>query len=351
MTASKPTMAQVAALAGVSTATVRRVLYESGYVKASTREAVLEAVRNTTYRPNAVARGLRTRTSSAIGFLTENELNPFFTKVARAVQAEALRRGYTVLMLNHNRIETVEQRGIDHILDQQVGAVIFCPSSSPEVVRRVMTEGIRVVQLERETVPLGCRILVDAEQGMREAVSHLAGLGHRRIAYIGGDVIALRHEIALDQTNERLRVSAFRNAMASVGLALPDGYIQLGEYLDASGRPSDGVRMMELLLRQAPRPSAVVVGSDFIAAGALQAIHAAGLRVPDDISIIGYDDSIAELLTPPLTTIAQPMDELGRLAVEMALKPIGNPSVEVPTQLKARLVVRNSTSAAGALPN
>lgn len=342
---TRATMANVAEMAGVSTATVRRVIYEDGYVKTSTRDAVLDAVRKTSYRPNLFARGLRTHRSHVLAFVSENELNPFFMKVAKEVQSQALARGYTVLMLNHNGSAAVENAGVEQFIDQRVAAVIFCAAASPDTVKRVAAAGIRVVQVEREVARLGHTALVGARRGIRQAVDHLAELGHSRIAYVGGAPIPNRSEIPIEETNESLRLAAFRETMSDHGLDLPAAFVKLGGYYDKSTfSPLDGRKMMEALLAEKPKPTAVIVGSDFIAAGALQATHGAGLRVPDDISIIGYDDSMANILTPPLTSIAQPMEELGRFAVVTSISP--EPDVEAgQTVFDTHLVIRSSTAA------
>ena len=295
----KSTMAGVAKLAGVSTATVARVIYQNGYVKSSTREAVLRAIDQTAYRPNVFARGLRTKRSATLGLVSESELNPFFTKVAKEVQAQALTRGYTVLALNHNGLAAVEEHGVQQFIDQQVAAIIFCSAAKPGPVRRAVAAGIRVVQVEREVASVGQVILVDAMPGMRAAIQHLHELGHSRIGYIGGQVLPHRQELQPSRSNEALRISAFRRAVAELGLTLPQDYVQLGRYFDPdTGLPTDGATLMDRIIAVNPRPTAIVIGSDLIAAGSLQAVHARGLRVPDDLSIVGYDNSLSSLSPP-----------------------------------------------------
>jgi DNA-binding LacI/PurR family transcriptional regulator len=346
MATSKATMATVAKLAGVSSATVARVIYEEGYVKASTREAVLEAVRKTSYRPNVVARSLRTRRTTTLGLVSESELNPFFTKVAKSIQLQALAKGYTVLTLNHNGVQSVEKAGVQQLIDQHVGAIMFCSAISPEAVKVAANAGHRVVQIEREVAAVGSVVLVDPVPGMRSAIQHLVELGHQRIAYIGGALIPGRSELPVEQSNEALRISAFKTCLSDAGLRLHEGYVQLGRYFDpATGLPSDGATLMRAVLELSDRPTAVIVGSDLIASGALQAIHRVGLRVPDDLSVVGYDDSLANVLTPPLTTIAQPMEDLGKFAIEIATmsatEAAASPREVV---LPTRLVIRESTA-------
>lgn len=340
-------MSDVARKAGVSPATVARVLYNNGYVKQETREAVENAVRQTGYRPNMVARGLRTRRSYTLGLVvSEMRLNAFHPAVAQVVQIEALRRGYTVLTLNNNADPRMEAAGVQRFLDHHVDAVIFCSAIDPKNVRLIAANGIPTVQVEREVAGVGGIVTVDAEDGMREAIDHLCSLGHRRFAFLGGDVDSSFRERNDTETVEMGRERMFRENLARHGIAVPDTHILAAPYYDDS-KPArqPGYKAMQRLLTLDKRPTAVICGSDLLAASALQAISEAGLQVPEDISIIGYDDTLAEILTPPLTSIAQPIQELGSEAVKMALAAIeasGIGSRQVSARTK--ITIRGSTS-------
>lgn len=343
---SKATMSDVARRAGVSAATVARVLYNNGYVKQETRTAVESAVQETGYRPNMVARGLRTSRSYTLGLVvSESRLNAFHPAVAHAVQVEALRQGYTVLTLNNNADPETEAAGVHRFLDHHVDAVIFCSAIDPANVRIIAENGIPTVQVERRIANVGGIVTVDAHDGMREAIDHLHGLGHRRFAYLGGQADSSRMEGRADDAIEAVRERLFRENLLRYGIVVQPEQMHAAPYYDGS-KPArqPGHRLMKQVLGLADRPTAVICGSDLLAAAALQAISEAGLRVPDDISIIGYDDSMAEILTPALTSIAQPIDELGERAVLMALDLIqsGSPKpLEVAT--RTRLVIREST--------
>jgi DNA-binding LacI/PurR family transcriptional regulator len=349
MKTEKPTMEDVARMAGVSAATVARVIYANGYVKASTRETVEAAVAKTGYRPNIFARGLRTKRSSTLGMVvSETDQNPFFSKVAHVVQLEALKHGYTVFMLNHNWNAGAERAGVQRFLDQHVAAIIFCAAMEPANVRFAAKADIPVIQVERELASTGCMALIDSRPGMNEALQHLYNLGHRRIAYIGGQPEPARSEIPAEKTNEGLRLQAYKDGLTALGLSVRQLQIQLGPYYPTvEGAPLEGFTRMKRLLREKNPPTAVVTGSDIFAAGVLQAVHEAGLRVPDDVSVIGFDDSISTLATPPLTTIAQPYADLGRAAIELTVQAIDDTKlrhkvVTFPTHL----VTRKSTGAA-----
>lgn len=339
-------MEDVARLAGVSPATVARVIYANGYVKPATRTIVEGAIAETGYRPNVFAQGLRTKRSFALGMvLSETDQNPFFSKVAHVVQLEALKKGYTVFTLNHNWNAAAEREGVQRFLDQHVAAIIFCAAMEPASVRFAEAADVPVIQIERELASTGCIVLVDTRPGMNQALKHLYDLGHRRIAYIGGQPETNRSEIPAKGTNEGLRVRAYKEGLKRLGLVLRESHIHLGPYYPASeGFPLEGFTRMRKLLEEKSPPTAVVTGSDIFAAGALQAIHAAGLRVPEDVSIVGFDDSICTLLTPQLTTIAQPYAELGKVAVELAVEAVADEKFrQVRRQLSTHLIVRQST--------
>jgi LacI family transcriptional regulator len=343
----KPTMADVAERAGVSPATVARVLYENGYVSAKKRAIVRAALHETGYRPNVMARALRTARSFTLGMVvSESRLNAFHPYVAHEVQLEALKHGYTVLTLNNGASEKIERDGVQRLLDQRVDAVIFCAALNPENVRLIAEAGVPTVQIEHEGAKVGWFSLVDAMPGLREAVDHLCALGHSRIGYVGGQRCARRTESRQIESPETQRVDGFRRAMKMAGLDAPEHYIRLGPYYMERADRQPGWTMAEELLSLPEPPTALLVGSDLLAAGALQAIHHVGLSAPQDVSIIGYDDTMAEILTPPLTSIAQPIPELGRNAVTMALEAIADPDaaprrITVPT----KLVIRSSTAA------
>ena len=345
----KATMADVAERAGVSAATVARVLYKNGYVKDETRQAVEAAVQLTGYRPNMVARGLRTSRSFTLGMVvSESNLNTFASAVAHVIQIEALKSGYTVFTLNNHTDAATEAKGMQRFLDHHVDAIIFCTAIDPANVRLSHRSGIPTVQVERLVAQVGSLVGVDPQDGMRQTIDHLFQLGHRCFAYIGGDVDSSRIEGSLDDAIEAKREHVFIENLARYGIAIPPAYRRRGPYyVTEKGSRQTGYGLMKDILSLTPRPTAIVCGSDLLAAAALQAIAEAGLTVPADLSVIGYDDTLAEIPTPALSSIAQPIEELGRLAVEMALWAIDNPTAPAKkTTVPTRLVLRDSTGRA-----
>ena len=345
MKPGKTTMADVAERAGVSPATVARVLYANGYVSKQRRAIVEAALKATGYRPNVMARALRTARSFTLGMVvSESRLNPFHSLVAHAVQLEALQHGYTVLTLNNGANEAIEREGVQRFLDQHVDAIIFCAAINAETVRSIAASGTPVVQVERQRAKVGSFSLVDPKPGIKQAIEHLRDLGHARIGYIGGEISPGLLESPRVRSVEAQRVDAFRNSLTAAGLAVAEELTRLVPYYVEGVERHPAGTMTNDLLSLARRPTAIVYGADVLAAPGLQALAENGMRVPADISIISYDDTFAEILTPPLTSIAQPISELGRNAVTLALGAIAN-SDAPPRKLLAgtKLVLRQST--------
>ncbi len=340
------TLMEVAARAGVSTATVARVLKAKGYVSEETRARVEAAVKAVGYRPNAMARGLRQQRSFTIGHMLDAIIiNPFFVNVAHWAEEEALDHGYKTFLFNHNGSADRERIGIERFIERRVDAVLFTNAVATENVRLLAAAGIPALQLERSRSPAAPAIRVDNTVGALQAMAHLAGHGHRRIAFIGGDPDLIGRGETLGPTVEDDRLAAYGAGLDAAGLPFDPELLRLGKYysLDEGGSGTEGYRHMRALLSLAERPTAVFATCDILAAGALQAIYEAGLRVPDDISVIGFDDTLAANLTPQLTTVAQPMEALGRTGFRAVLSAIETATWPSLPLLPSRLVLRRST--------
>lgn len=344
----KSTLKDVAQLAGVSTATVARVLHDNGYVAESTRHEVEKAIAKTGYQINIVAQGLRKQQTRTIGqILNGLSPNPFFANVALGVEQEAARNGYSVLFFNSQGDPEREHSGVETFLSRRVDALLFTTPTSPQSVQTAIDAGLLVVQVERTTPVPSHAIIVDNHVGAVEAVRHLLDLGHRRIGFIGADTQYLyaRRNWGWDVEVERFQ--GFIDAMEMNGIEINTDYIQLGRY-DSDGRPgfvANGYAMMQAILEARPRPTAVLAAADMFAAGALQALYQAKLRVPDDLSLIGFDNTLAPYLSPPQTTVQQPMIEIGRAAARVAIEQIERTDV-APLQtvrLSTHLLIRAST--------
>lgn len=320
----------VAAEAGVSVATVSRVLNSHPSVSPDARRRVLAAVDVLGYRPNAVARSLRTDQTRTLGLVISDVLNPYFTELARFVEEEARALGYSVIIGNADERPDLQEHHIRTLLDRRIDGLLVSPAdgSSP-LTPGAAGSGTPMVFVDRWIQGVDVPVVrADGRDAIRDLVAHLHRLGHRRLAIIAGPA-------ATTTGNER--VEAFREALREHGLALPDTYIGQGDFQADSGR-----RATERFLDLPEPPEIVFAADNLMALGALDAIRARGLRVPRDIGLAAFDDIPWFMHTdPPITAIAQPTGELGRAAVRALVDLIEGRSPQSVT-LPARLVVRSS---------
>lgn len=342
---SKPTMADVAKLAGVSPTTAARVVHQNGYVSAENREEVLRAVTTLGYRPNLQARSLRLQRSQTIGLIYSDQESPVHTKLAQAIRTRAAKAGLTVLTVDYDPTNGEERDGISQFLDRRVDAVISSYAFDPAAYLPLQAAGIPLIQIERARLANSHFVAYDQMPGLEQAVSALTTFGHCRIGFIGGsDTFSGRTNTTLEVELERAEI--FRLQATAQGLDLNECPVVLGDYFarDAEGRLA-GDTLAHQLLDKNPDLTAIIAGSDILAAGILQALYTRHLRVPDDISLIGYDDSIADMLTPPLSSILQPYEDIANAAIEM----VGQAAPEGPflrRVIATRLVSRQSVGPA-----
>jgi LacI family transcriptional regulator len=348
-TARAATLKDVAEASGVTTATVARVLKARGYVSEATRTRVLQAVDATGYRPNSLARSLRQSRSHVIGHLLKATVpNPFYVEVARGVEEEARARGYTVLTANVQHDAETERRAVETFLGWRADGLIFSTPADAANVEHVLAQRVPLAQVERPRSQDGHRLVVRNYPSAVTAMRHLADLGHRRIAYVGADLLPEDGPTALYGYVERERLQAWCDVMAAVGAAT-DGLAWFGEAytIDQPTAQGHGYRATQALLAARERPTAIFASNDILAAGALQAIHEAGLNCPRDISVVGFDDTLAGFLTPLLTSVRLPARRLGATAVRMVIDEIeGKGPGGQQVALDAEFVLRRSTAAA-----
>lgn len=320
----------VAARAGISVATVSRVLNDHPSVRPSTRDRVLTAITELGYRPNGVARSLRTHQTRTLGLVISDVLNPFFTALARAVEDQARDQGYSVIIGNADEQPGLQDHHVRSLLDRRIDGLLVSPTddSSP-LLAEVARSRVPVVFLDRwipgVEVPV---IRAGGRTAVQDLVAHLYGLGHRRIAIIAGPT---------NTTTGNERVIAFRESLLRHGLDLPDRYLQHGDYQADSGRRA-AARFLDL----SDPPSVIFAADNLMALGAMDEFRHRGLRVPDDIGLAAFDDIPWFLHTdPPLTAISQPTGALGHAAVRALIDLLeGRPAESV--ILPARLVPRRS---------
>ena len=344
----RPTLRDVAARAGVGTSTVARVVHNEGYVADDTRRLVLEAIAATGFRINAVAQHLRTQRTDVLGHVLHSiSPNPFFAEVALGAEQAAAASGRTMLLALTNGDPDLERRGVEALIQRRVDAILFTTVVDPANVALAVAARVPVVQVERPCAVATASVTVDNHRGAWEAASHLADLGHRRIACLAVDPgpspdhgTPTHHDRV-----EHERLQGHRDALRDHGLPDDPALLGLaGSYYDMpAARTLVGAW---LDLPRPERPTAVFATCDILAAAVLQEVHARRLRVPDDLSLVGFDDTVADHLAPRLTTVRQPMPELGQAAVRLALAAVrGEPAAGTASErLAARLVVRESTS-------
>ncbi|CAM5561742.1 HTH-type transcriptional repressor PurR [Streptomyces tendae] len=290
----------VAAEAGVSVATVSRALNGHPSVSAAARARVLAAVETLGYRPNAVARSLRTDQTRTLGLVISDVMNPYFTELARSVEEEARALGYSVIIGNADERPDLQDHHVTTLLDRRIDGLLVSPTDggSPRMLDAARA-GTPMVFVDRWIPGVDVPVVrSDGRAAVRDLVAHLHGLGHRRLAIIAGPAAT---------TTGRERVDAFREALAAYGLPLPDAYIGQGDFQAGSGR-----RVTEGFLDLPEPPEVVFAADNLMALGALDAVRARGLRVPEDIGLAAFDDIPWFVHTdPPVTAIAQPTRELG----------------------------------------
>lgn len=329
---SDASVREVAVAAGVSVGTVSNVLNHPERVSESTRERVLAAIAELGFVRNEAARQLRAGRGSSIGLVVLDARNPFFAELGRSAGHAALDAGYTVLLADSDADQELERRHLELFRRQRVAGVLISPASdATDGLHALHEAGVAVVLVDRAAGGSGLSsVAVDDVAGGRLAVQHLLAGGARRIAVVGGS--DLLHQV-------RDRIEGARRAAAEAGVDL--------EVLPGAMDVEAGRRWgRELLARPADRrPDAVFCVNDLLAVGVLQALVLAGVEVPDEMALIGYDDiDFAAAAMVPLTTIGQPEQAMGRTAVELLLEHLdGGPAREV--LFTPELVVRSSTRA------
>lgn len=338
----------VAARAGVSTATVSRVLHGNGYVSTASRERVEQALRESGYRVNAVARELRKRRTITIGLILHGALsNPFVTEVVVGAEHAAAEQGFSMLLFNARGDAAREYECVETLLSRRVDGIVFTTAVSGENVQRVVDAGVAAVEIERRLCPAAASVVVDNYDGAREAMRHLVELGHRRIGYIGEP---FPDDAPPEEATDiaRQRFEAYRDVLRSSGREVDDASVVRGPYPRAQGgwgSLETGAAYMDRLLTQAPDLTAVFAASDLLAAGALQTLYARAVRVPERMSLVGFDDTFAPHLAPPLSTVRQPMFEMGFKAASLAITLIADDPPTPPVErCSMSLVVRATTA-------
>jgi LacI family transcriptional regulator len=305
-----PTVLDVAKRAGVAPITVSRVINNSGYISQATRERVEAAVKELGYVPNTLARGLRSKRTRTLALVVSDITNPYFTLMARGVEDVAGASDYSVVYCNTDESEAKEEKYVNLLAQRQVDGVLLVPScGNVKTIKFLLSNGINVVALDRRVSGVKIdAVRSDSEEGAYRLVKLLIGLGHKRIAMITGpsDV-----STAVD------RVTGYQRALAEAGQG-ENELVYYGTFNQESGYEFTKQAMMH-----SPKPTAIFGANNFITIGIIKALHDLNVDVPEDISVVGFDDlPESMLLSPFLTVAAQPAYEMGRIATELLLKRI-----------------------------
>ena len=327
------TMRDVAQEAGVSIKTVSRVVNQQGEFTAETQERVLAAIEKLGYRPSKVARALVTRRTDTIGLLIGDIQNPYFSEVARGILDFAQEREYDVFLCNTDGVPHTEKRAIYSLIDHNIdGAIIYPTWKNKDWIPRFAQINCPLVLVNSKTEPrpgVGL-IRTKIKKGANLAVKYLIQKGHQKIGMIAGEVSPI------EKIN---RVQGYREALEENGLIFREDWVMLGQPV-----MEHGFAAAKELLSKNPEISAIFCYNDLLAMGAIQSCKEMGLKVPEDIAVIGFDNiTYSALIHPPLTTIHVDKYEIGQRSASLLLKMLKEPEREFPVEfIETELIIRQS---------
>jgi LacI family transcriptional regulator len=335
-----PTIKDVARRAGVGIATVSRTLHNSSRLRPETAARVRQAIEELGYRPNTQAQSLASGRSHMLGLVVSDISNPFFPGLVKGFEEVALGNGYDVFVASTNydpaRTALCVHRMIERKLD---GVAIMTSEIDPGLTDSFARHKVPLVFLDVGKVGRGVsNVKIDYARGIAQAGEHLHELGHRRIAFISGPV---------NLRSAWERREAFLERLSEHGIRQPDALL----IEEGNHKVDGGLRAMLRLLERCPHPTAVLTSNDLTAIGALRGIRQYGLRVPEDISVVGFDDiQMAEYTEPPLTTVRLQQSEVASLACKALLQLIRTPGMGSELGVGTSLVIRASTAQARRTP-
>ena len=332
------TMRDVARLAGVSATTVSSVVNGKGGVSPKLTGRVEDAIAALDYHPNEVARGLKVNSTFTIGIIIPDVSNLFFNDILRGVETEARRNGYSVILCDSNEDPVQEQELLTVLIRRRVDGILLASTQARLEESRLAMRRPPIVCFDRDAGGFqGSAVVVDNVLASYEATRHLIELGHQHIATISGPETTL---------TGRERLEGFRKALQEAHLPLPEEYIRPGGF-SMEGAHREGLEVLQL----STPPTAILVCNNRMTLGLMRALRDLGLRCPQEVSVVGFDDfDWSDLFSPRLTTVVQPSYEMGKRATEMLLQAIQAPDQHFESSggnrivLKAELRVRESTA-------
>ena len=303
----------IAEKAGVSTATVSRVLSGFPGVKEKTKKKVMKIISELNYEVNGIARSLRQKKTFKIGVIVGNVLSQFYSVLAKSIEDIANKYGYSVILCNGDDDSEKELNYLKVLRSSRVDGIIIAPTGkNADYVNSLLQSNIKIVLVDRLIEGVDCdAVLVDNEKGAYTAVKYLIDKGYKKIAIIDGFI---------DRTTGKERLKGYLRALNENNIPRNDDFIKIKDFKKRSG-----IVFTNELLENKNKPEAIFVANLDLTLGAILSIKSLGLKIPDDIAVIGFDDSDwAQILDPPLTTISQPVYDLGSTAAEMLIKNIEN---------------------------
>ncbi len=329
----KTTIYDVAEKAGVSISTVSRVINNTGRISEKTKKKVLKVMEELQYQPSVVASALTGKRTHTIGLIIPDVSNPFFAEIARRVEDRGRELGFNLIMCNTDNNPETEEMYLSLIKQKSVdGIIIGTTSKNYHAVNHLLEEHFPVALIAQDIPELTIDVVtVDDFLGGYKAISHLVSLGHKNIGIVLGK---------LTRTSEKYRFQAYRQVLEEHGLGFDE---RLVKYTDYS--MEDAKRAALELLKSPQRPTAIFAYFDNLAIGVYQAAKELGLAIPDDLSVVGFDNTIlAAIVDPPLTTIAQPIEEMARQVMDLLVKEIqGEKLTKQRIILPPELIIRHST--------
>ena len=330
------TIYDVAREAGVSMATVSRVVNNNPNVKPQTRKKVFEAIERLGYRPNAVARGLASKKTTTVGVVIPDISNAIFAEVARGIEDIANMYHYNIILCNADKRKDKEIRVVNTLLEKQVDGLLFMGGTvTEEHLQAFKSANVPIVLCattdEHGSMP---SVDIDHESAAFDAVATLTSAGHRRIAMISGTL--------QDPTNGYARFQGYRRALEAAGIPYDESLVRVGNY-----RYESGIEAMKYFLELDDRPTAVFAATDEMAIGAIHYIQDFGLRVPEDVSVISVDNTrMASMVRPQLSSVAQPMYDIGAVSMRLLTKLMKKEQVDqLRVILPHELITRQSVAA------
>jgi LacI family transcriptional regulator len=328
------TIKEVAEKAGVSVSTVSHVVNGTRFVSEDLRNKVLLVLNSLDYQPNRLAMGLRKKSSSAIGLIVADITNPFFSEIAWRIENLCHQKNYSVMLCNTDGSPSKEDYYLSRLSEWQVDGIIVVSSTSPAAHLNTFNKPdmpLTLIDIDSPGYEMDS-ISVDNFGGGMLAAQHLASLGHSRIACISG---------SLETRYNQGRLNGFREGLMEAGLEVDEALIARADFNTFSG-----LNVTNQFLEMKNRPTAIFTCSDLLAYGAMKAAYVKGLKIPDDLSIVGFDDIFMSKYTlPPLTTVRQPISELTEEAVNCFLTRKEDPGKTSRTiKLKLHLEIRDSTA-------